>query len=313
MTLFFPSPRSVSSSLPHFGQWRSSGAWEVVVWGSSKYSVFIVPAPTNATYAGVTGFVKAIFRWNAPPAMTIKIGQIGGGQTVQSHTGMMNAAPKVVAGTVAAKVHLAGLLAFTSATTNNISVNVDFASWERKADSNPLVLGNVAGSPPYSESVFFAVERPDGLVDIRMRDFYTKPETSALHVLDEVYYEYLLRYGPYSAPPYTGRRCAGALLLNSSFGVPVPAGKCDDFLKVAITFGGTASSDHVVSSALWTSAGINGTAAFNSKMTIEPYEATNPVATYKMCIYDPAKPAGTPCNQYPILSETYVSTWDAPY
>src|SRR6266545_1591051 len=32
-------------------------AWEVVVWGTSRYAVFIITAPTSTDYAGVAGFV----------------------------------------------------------------------------------------------------------------------------------------------------------------------------------------------------------------------------------------------------------------
>jgi len=64
----------------------------------------------------------------------------------------------------------------------------------------------------------------------------------------------------------------------------------------------------------WTSSGINGTAAHNANMDIEPYEATNPVATYELCVYDRNYTYMGQCSYYfPILSETYVSTWDAPF
>lgn len=49
-------------------------AWEVLVWGSNTYCTFIVPAPVGTTYEGVRGFIKAVFRWNAPPTKSISLG-----------------------------------------------------------------------------------------------------------------------------------------------------------------------------------------------------------------------------------------------
>src|SRR5262249_6562167 len=37
-------------------------AWEALVWGSNSYCSFILAAPPTATFTGVVGFVKAVFR-----------------------------------------------------------------------------------------------------------------------------------------------------------------------------------------------------------------------------------------------------------
>ena len=40
-------------------------AWEAVVWGDRSYCVFLMAAPVDATWAGVAGFIKAVYRWQA--------------------------------------------------------------------------------------------------------------------------------------------------------------------------------------------------------------------------------------------------------
>ena len=102
-------------------------------------------APPATTFAGVAGFVKAIFRWNAPTTQSMEIGQIGGGQTIKTYTGMMNAGPLVLNGTVPEKNFVAGELAFITATTNNVTVSVDFASWVVNAVRKPHHPGERLG------------------------------------------------------------------------------------------------------------------------------------------------------------------------
>src|SRR4030095_5917926 len=41
-------------------------AWEAVVWGDKTYCSFVLAGPVDASWPGVAGFVKSIFRWNAP-------------------------------------------------------------------------------------------------------------------------------------------------------------------------------------------------------------------------------------------------------
>src|SRR5262249_51579329 len=144
-------------------------------------------------YAGVAGYVKAVFRWNAPPQKTINIGQIGGGQPVAIYPGMMNAAANVLPGTITEKAFLAGEVAFVTATTNNIVVSVDFASWVRTADNNPLILGNVAGSPPWTDTISTAVEFADGSIGIYLRPLTDSASqvVSSLASLEVAYSQWL--------------------------------------------------------------------------------------------------------------------------
>ena len=79
-----------------------------------------------------------------------------------TYTGMMNAAAQWKAGKVNDKNFMAGEVAFVSATTNNQSVMVDFASWVMDKTSNALILGNV-------ESVQSAHPRRIGLLRGRQR------------------------------------------------------------------------------------------------------------------------------------------------
>ena len=53
--------------------WR---AWEAVVWGDKTYCVFVMAAPNDASWPGVAGFVKSVFRWNAPPTQKVEISGI---------------------------------------------------------------------------------------------------------------------------------------------------------------------------------------------------------------------------------------------
>ncbi len=157
---------------------KTLDAWEAVVWGDRTYCSFVLAAPAATTWAGVAGFIKAVFRWQAPPTQSMDISGIEASRahdpTVQTatttYTGMMDTAARFRAGTLTAKVLLAGELAFVSATTNNKSVKVDFASWALDKNRNALVLGNVQSSPPptHSETVYLALEKPDGTIQIAL-------------------------------------------------------------------------------------------------------------------------------------------------
>src|ERR1700692_2737042 len=86
---------------------------------------------------------------------------------------MMSAAAAVTAGTIPEANFVAGAFAFTSATTNNQIVNVDFASWVHKSSSSndvPALLGNVSGAPLYYEGMWLAVLLSDGSVQVSFRD-----------------------------------------------------------------------------------------------------------------------------------------------
>ena len=94
-------------------------AWEVPVWGSNTYCVFVVASPMNATWMSVHDFVSSVFRWNAAPSKTIHIGAIAGSPGAQpsvwSHEGAMEAGAKVRLGAITEKDFVAGELAFVTA------------------------------------------------------------------------------------------------------------------------------------------------------------------------------------------------------
>ncbi len=133
-------------------------AWEAIVWGDKSYCTFVMVAPPGSTWTGVAGFIKAVFRWNAPPTQSMDITGIEASAPhdpslvteVVTHTGMMNAAVRFNAGQVDETDFMAGLLAFVTATTNNQTVRVDFSSWIREASLGAAVLGNVDNVDPPS-------------------------------------------------------------------------------------------------------------------------------------------------------------------
>ena len=106
-------------------------AWEAVVWGDKTYCVFVWRRRPTATWAGVAGFIKAVFRWNAPPTQSMEISGIEASAphdptlstAIATYTGMMNAAAHWRAGNLSDKAFVAGELAFVTATTNNQSVH----------------------------------------------------------------------------------------------------------------------------------------------------------------------------------------------
>ncbi len=197
-------------------------AWEVIVWGTNTYCTFVVPAPVGATYEGVGGFVKAVFRWNAPPAKLITIGQIGGGRDTKTYYGMMNAAARFMNGTLSAHNLIAGELSFVTATTNNITVNVDFASYVQLVDGSWAVLGNptvLTGTTQYAEGSFVTVPLDDGHHVVSFA-----PQTSLYYdVLGQAYDAYLA--GVATQPE--AKRCLGARYLLETRSVPGVSLKCD--------------------------------------------------------------------------------------
>src|SRR5262249_2504625 len=153
-------------------------AWEAIVWGDKTYCSFVLVSPTSSTWAGVAGFVKSIFRWNAPTTQWMDISGIEASEEydspedngITSYGGMMNAAAQWRACRIAATTFVAVELAFEPATTNTQAVKIDYASWVTDTTKNGLVLGNVQSkSPPmYAESVYVAVDNSDGTVGVRM-------------------------------------------------------------------------------------------------------------------------------------------------
>lgn len=121
-------------------------AWEAVVWGARSYCVFVLASPVAApqsptvSFEGMAGFIKAVFRWNAPQGVGLTIGELGAPRALVRYTGMMGVAPLLLSRTVTEKAAVAGLSAFASATTNNVSVSVDFSSWIMSASGTPLIL-----------------------------------------------------------------------------------------------------------------------------------------------------------------------------
>jgi hypothetical protein len=275
------------------------GAWEATVWGDKTYCVFLLAVPPAANWAGVAGFIKAVFRWNAPPTQTMEISGIEASRPydptvntgIVTYTGMMNAAAKQRAGTISAKNFLAGELGFITATTNNQSVMVDFSSWVLGSGTKGVIVGNVqAVNPPtYVESVYYTVENPDGTVAVKI--FYgavggVAGITVSNLALDTAYKSY--RAGQLAKP--VPRRCAGALLLNFYYGEPVPEGKCDAGLA-------------------WQAAG----ASYAGKRWNTEAGTTAPMNQYMEMPNGASeyfRRGPTPETMRKVLSETYVHLWD---
>ena len=286
-------------------------AWEVVMWGSARYSVFIVASPKDATYAGVTGFIKAVWRWAAPTTKTLKIGQIGGGQTVQTYTGMMNAGAQVLASATSEKSYIAGELAFATATTNNQVVNVDFASWVRKSNNtSALILGNVAGSPPWAEGSIMALDMPDGSVQM----FQRRPPTNySLSAADKLYTAYQdWQQGRRSTKPVP-RRCAGWLLIKAAnYNEVIPSGKCDPYLTPAFNLSGNLNIDLVFGAATWASAGATAQ-PYSANMVLDSPSDSGQMTACTREHPDVFGQCDSGAGPFPVISETYIHLWDPPY
>src|SRR5262249_47723649 len=148
---------------------------------------------------------------------------------VTSYYGMMNAAQKFRDGTLREVPFVGGELAFVTATTNNQSVTVDFASWVEDASKNALVLGNVQTSnpPKYAESVYIALDNGDGRVSIIIDDAARMAASMPAGMTDsnaDLRNAYQKWQGGSTAKPIS-RRCGGALYENYSFGEPIVPGK----------------------------------------------------------------------------------------
>jgi hypothetical protein len=285
-------------------------AWEAIVWGDKTYCVFVMAAPPDATWAGVAGFVKAVFRWNAPPTQSMDISGIeaaktydaGTSTTITTYPGMMNAAARYRAGSITATAFVAGELAFITATTNNQSVLVDFASWVQDSNKNPLVLGNVTSTnpPTHAEALYIALDNGDGTVQVMIDDAASRTRsmptgmTNSIVDLDIAYLAYQAGLGPKPVP----RRCGGALFLNAVFGEPVPAGKCDNGLKWASGFCSVGTNP-------WTT--VSGTTAPNNGYM----QLTKSSGLYKRA--QAVDGACYDADMKTVLSETYVHMWERNY
>jgi uncharacterized protein YjbI with pentapeptide repeats len=289
---------------------KTLNAWEAIVWGDSTYCVFVMAADPSVTWPGVAGFIKAIFRWNAPTTQSMDISGIeAAGQapvsdgttptTITTYTGMMDAAAKFRAGTLDEKGFMAGELAFATATTNNQSVLVDFSAWTTDASGNALVLGQVQASPAptYAEALYIALDNGDGTVQVIIDDAASRtkvmPSTMANSVVD-------LNVAFLASQPGGGggrkpipRRCGGALFLNTWFGEPVPAGKCDSGLTWSPGF-------CIKGSDPWSKKS-GTTGPMNDYMQL-----TKNGKTYQRA----AMSSGNCGTMKTVISETYVHMWE---
>ncbi len=287
-------------------------AWEAVVWGDKTYCSFVMVTPPDTTWPLTAGFIKAVFRWNAPPGQTMEISGIEASSTVDptvtssiiSYTGMMDAASRWRSGAITEKAFIAGEMAFVSATTNNTSVMVDFASWVQDKNKNPLILGNVTDTnkPTYAEALYIALDNGDGTVQILLDDAASRAKVipagmvNSVADLNAAYLGYQQGLGPKPKP----RRCGGALYLKTWFNEPVEAGKCDDGLVWAPGFC-TKNADS------WTRNG-GGVGPMNDYMTVNKKGAD----------YQRGLISGSSCGTMKtVLSETYIHMWepnfDIPY
>jgi hypothetical protein len=275
-------------------------AWEAVVWGDKTYCSFVLAAPSDAYWAGVAGFVKSIFRWNAPTTQWMDVSSIDAsseydssiGTDVTSYSGMMNAASTWRAGKLGEKNFVAGELAFATATTNNQSVKVDFASWVTDSNHAGLILGNVqSASPPmYAESVYYTIDDGDGTVSVRMYfPMQVGSLVSSALDLDMAYKRYQLGTATKPLP----RRCGGALWLNLFYGEPVPSGKCDAGLTWFY-------SETIVGTRTWST--VAGTTAPMNRYMVLPVDGNH---DYQR------SPNGGLLKT--VLSETYVHMWEKNY
>ena len=213
--------------------------------------------------------------------------------SIYTYSGMMNAAGQWRLGKISDKNLVAGEVAFISATTNNQSVMVDFSSWVMDSTKLGLVLGNVqnVNPPTRAESVYYAVDNGDGTVSVRIA-----AAGSGATTVTDTYDELNDAWGAFQknvppSPKPVPVRCGGALYLNYYYGEPVPAGKCDDGLTWANASSSTGSRK-------WSA--VAGTTAPMNQYMLLPLDAATPLMR-----------GHTADDLEPVLSETYVHTWDA--
>ena len=274
-------------------------AWEAVVWGDKTYCSFVLVAPNDATWNGVAGFIKAIFRWQAPTTQTMYISGIEASgpndptlsTSTYTYGGMMDTANQWRQGKITDKNLIAGEVAFISATTNNQSVMVDFASWVMDSTNTGLILGQVqnVNPPTRAESVYYAVDNGDGTVSVRIA-----AAGSGLTAVADTYEALNTDWQNFQdngATKPVPRRCGGALFLNYYYGEPVPRGKCDDGLSWA-------NASSAADSRKWSA--VTGTTSPMNQYMLLPKDSTHPL-----------KRGVTADDLEIVLSETYVHTWDA--
>jgi uncharacterized protein YjbI with pentapeptide repeats len=282
-------------------------AWEAIMWGDKTYCSFVMAAPPGTPWSGVAGFIKAVYRWNAPPSQSMDISGIDASstqdgtvdRTVKTYTGMMGAAANFRVGAITEQRFVAGLLAFATATTNNQTVMVDFSTWIQDRYESGIVLGNVQSSSPpqYAEAVYMTVDNGDGTVGILIGDA-APPSLGAMpsgmknsmQDIGSAYTQWLAGTGPKPSP----RRCAGALYLNKYFGEPMPPGKCDAGIAWASS---TCIEGHKKWNTVW-----GTTFPMNSYMLMTQYGGRFKVSA-----------DGGTCVMKEVLSATYMHMWDKNY
>jgi hypothetical protein len=121
-----------------------------------------------------------------------------------------------------------------TATTNNISVQVDFSSAVQKTDGSTLILGNVEGAPLYFEGGYVSEDQTTGAMKIVIdgRNYQTPRSNNT--IIGDSLIEVFRAYESYPATHPVPRRCAGWKAL-AWFGVVPPAGKCDDGVILDMT------------------------------------------------------------------------------
>jgi uncharacterized protein YjbI with pentapeptide repeats len=273
-------------------------AWEAVVWGDQSYCTFVLLAQPGTTWAGVAGFVKAVFRWNAPPTQAMDISGIDASAAydptvntgVITHTGMMDAAARYNGGVVDETRFVAGELGFATATTNNQGVLVDFASWTTDTGNNGLVLGNVesASPPTYAEGAYSVFSNGDGTYGVSIARLEAAGGTliPAYNDLASSYTAYRSGQGPKPVPI----RCGGALYLNLTYNEPIPSGKCDSGL-------GWAEPGSLYPSGMKAWSTVAGTTAPMNQFMYLPVGGSYPYPFLRAA-------------NRPIVSETYIHMWE---
>jgi hypothetical protein len=240
--------------------------WEVLIWGQNAYCVFLVWSPysANTTIAGVGGYIKALFRWNQDISHTLYIMFPNETPaTVSSYTGMMGSGGHLINGETLILNHIAGELTFTTSTTNNEVVQVD---WSAALPRTPggangftwIVLAGVGldangNKPSYLEANWMAILHPAGPgqpsetmdISITRRDSLTHGGVSYLGALQSYADLAVQEAGRTLAQRARSER--GAAVLYAERFSPLDTDpnmkalqteKCDDFLTVVASASG---------------------------------------------------------------------------
>jgi hypothetical protein len=271
-------------------------AWEAFVWGDKSYASFLLVAPPGSSWPGVAGFIKAVFRWNAPPSQLVDISGIEASAPhdptlstqVLTYPGMMNAGPRFMSGQIDESDFMAGLMAFVTATTNNQTVRVDFSSWVRDSSQEAIVLGNVESTelPQYAEGAYHTSLNDDGTVAVSLSPLSVPASSGLISSQAELATSYTaFRYG--FAPKPVPSRCSGALYLGLTQGVPMPLGKCDAGLG-------------------WTDSPVGWPVGHKAWSTV--HGTTAPMNQYMFLPSGSGAYERTPGRG--LLSETYIFMWE---